>query len=170
MKIIKMIKIIDINISCRYSPLFVARTEKPWTLSRLQSSFHCLIGNHVVGFTCELSIPSPPVSKNVHCDKDSSSCCWSRLIANSKENSSLSFSNKDRQTFVYREEVKDLIRSNSRCSTVSAGSVLPMANSYKFTNHVNEYWYIGSTFPSAPSIKMFMTICAAKRFTDKFHK
>lgn len=109
------------DFECRIH--FFILTENSCTSSRLHSSFHCLIGSHVVGFTCGLSILIPPVNKNIQCDGESCPRCLSKLTVSNRENNNLSFSNKDLQMFAYREYVKYFIRSFNRCSTVSAGSV-----------------------------------------------
>jgi hypothetical protein len=65
-------------------------------------------------------------------------------MVNTKENRSLCFSNKLRQTFSYKEKVNASFIICNLYSSTFEGVLDSTAMTNKRTNHCKEYWYIGS--------------------------
>ena len=83
--------------------------------------------------------PKPPVSRNRY-SAGSSEPLYPKMVAvRVKEKSSLSFSNSDRQMFLYRLYVKKSMRLPSRSSSSSDCFAFSMAWLKRFTYHVREY-------------------------------
>ena len=77
---------------------------------------------------------------------------WSR--GGEGEKRSLSFSNRERQMFLYRLYVKKSMRLSRRWSSSSLGSACSMAWLKRLTYHAtSRYWYIGSMLHSSPTLK-----------------
>mmetsp|Transcript_6705 Transcript_6705/g.27230 ORF Transcript_6705/g.27230 Transcript_6705/m.27230 type:complete len:201 (-) Transcript_6705:630-1232(-) len=83
------------------------------------------------------------------------------VAASVKEKSSLSFSNSDRQMFLYSEYVKKSMRFPSLCSRSVFAAALRIAWSNKRTYHASEYWYMGSMLHSSPTLKNRCATCTA---------
>ena len=76
----------------------------------------------------------------------------------------MSFSKRERHTFLYRDSRKKLLSCSQRSCTVrGAGSVrlFSMALRKRVKYQVSEYWYMGSTLASSVTAKNRMELCAA---------
>mmetsp|Transcript_4927 Transcript_4927/g.17609 ORF Transcript_4927/g.17609 Transcript_4927/m.17609 type:complete len:307 (-) Transcript_4927:2260-3180(-) len=100
--------------------------------------------NHSHGmFSDPALFPKPPVNKNRY-SVGSSVPLYPKIVAASvNENSSLSFSNNDRQMFLYSEYVKKSMRLSRRSVNSDDFSACSIACVNRLTYHASEYWYIG---------------------------
>lgn len=87
---------------------------------------------------------TPPVRRNLNSFISTSPDIWLSLIQSKKEKIILSFSNNERQIFLYKLDKNSLFKfpeRSSKSSDIGASAIAYVNNRVK---KGSEYWYIGS--------------------------